>query len=245
MTQTGEPHQPVRLYWKVRNRSAVLSVFRGLSCVWKDADRAGYWIWVHDDEASSVPLSKRPDEVPEIYRPIALARISFPEAGRMIMRLRSAERAIGAALFFSPRLGQNATPDRIRILNRLVTADEARQGPDFPDRLLDQRVAVIDPEAEFRRREAFLDAAPTIAEKRRAYEEDARARRGHDVPEVEDFPLAMEEETEDFTHLKTTLRLRMARAVDRWSGKTVTLRDLIYRALGTDPDAPIFPPETQ
>jgi hypothetical protein len=33
--------------------------------VWEDADWAGRWIWVHADEASSVPLSKRPDEVPD------------------------------------------------------------------------------------------------------------------------------------------------------------------------------------
>ena len=75
ITHTGEPHQPVRLYWGVKNRAGVLSVFRGLRCVWEDADWAGRWIWLYDDEASSVPLPKRPDEVPEIYRPIVLAQI--------------------------------------------------------------------------------------------------------------------------------------------------------------------------
>jgi len=243
MTRTGEPHQPVRLYWKVKNRSAVLSVFRGLRCVWEDADWAGRWIWVYADEASSVPLSKRPDEVPEIYRPIVLTHISFPAADKMIMRFRAAERAIAAALFFAPRFGQNGIPDRIRILNRLVTADEIQQEAHYCDRLLDQNVTVIDPEVEFQRIEALLDAAPTITEKRRIYEQDARARRKRDVPDVEDFPLAMEEETETFTHLKNTIHLRMVRAVERWSGKSVTLGDIIYRTLGVDPDAPLFPPE--
>jgi len=112
----------VRLYWRVKNRAAVLSVFRGLRCVWEDGDWAGRWIWLYDDEASSVPLPKRPDEVPEIYRPIVLAQISFPAADKMIMRFRAVERAIAATLFFAPRFGQNAVPDRFRILNRLVTA---------------------------------------------------------------------------------------------------------------------------
>jgi hypothetical protein len=50
----------------------------------------------------------------------------------------------------------------------------------------------------------------------------------------------MEEETEIFTHLKATLRFRSVRAFERWSGKSVTLRDIIYRTLGVDPDAPPF-----
>ena len=243
MTRTGEFHQPVRLYWKVKNRPAVLSVFRGLRCVWEDEDWAGRWLWVYDNEASSVPLSKRPDEVPAMYRPIVLAQISFPTADKMIMRFRAAERAIAAALFFSTRFGQHAVPDRIRILNRLATAEEVEREAHYYDKLLDQNVTIIDPEVEFRRIDALLDAAPTIREKRRIYEQDARARRMRDVPEVEDFPLAMEEETETFTHLKNTLRLRMVRAAERWSGKSVTLGDVIYRAVGADPDAPLFPPE--
>ena len=243
ITHTGEPHQPVRLYWRVKNRPAVLSVFHGLRCVWEDADWAGRWIWLYADEASSVPLPKRPDEVPEIYRPIVLAQISFPAADKMIMRFRAVERAIAATLFFAPRFGQNAVPDRFRILNRLVTAEEVQREAHYCDMLLYQNVTIIDPEVELRRRDALLDAAPTVRERRRLYEEDARARRGIDVPEVEDFPLAMEEETETFTHLKATLRFRALRAFERWSGKSVTLRDIIYRTLGVDPDAPLFPPE--
>ncbi|MGC9985863.1 MAG: hypothetical protein ABSF35_19840, partial [Polyangia bacterium] len=143
ITHTGEPHQPVRLYWGVKNRAGVLSVFRGLRCVWEDADWAGRWIWLYDDEASSVPLPKRPDEVPEIYRPIVLAQISFPAADKMIMRFRAVERAIAATLFFAPRFGQNAVPDRFRILNRLVTAEEVQREAHYCDMLLDQNVTII------------------------------------------------------------------------------------------------------
>jgi hypothetical protein len=163
MTRTGEPHQSVRLCWKVKNRPAVLSVFRGLRCVWEDADWAGRWIWVYDNGASSVPLFKRPDEVPEMYRPIVLAQISFPTADKMLMRFRAAERAIAAARFFSTRFGQHAVPDRIRILNRLVTAEEVEREVHCCDKLLDQNVTIIDPEVEFRRIEALLDGAKSLA----------------------------------------------------------------------------------
>jgi hypothetical protein len=242
VTQTGEPHQPVRLYWKVKNRAAVLSVSRSLRCVWQDADRAGRWLWVYDDEARSIALPKGAHEVPEVHRPIVLARISFPAPGRMVMRLSSTDRGVAAAVFFSPRFGQHAVLDRCRILNRLLTAEEALP-PQDADVLLDRQVTVIDPEAEATRIDALLDAARTPAEKRRAYEQDAISRRGQDVPEVEDFPLAMEEETDDFNHLRNTLGFRAIRAVEHWSGKQATLRDIICRTLGVDPNAPLFPPE--
>jgi hypothetical protein len=50
-----------------------------------------------------------------------------------------------------------------------------------------------------------------------------------DVPEVEDFPLAMEEETEEFTHLTITLRVRAIRALERWSSKPTKLSEVILR----------------
>jgi hypothetical protein len=244
VTRTGEPHQPVRLYWRVKNRGAVLSVLRGLSCVWADADGTGRWLWVYDDEATSIELPKRAHEIPEVYRPIVLARVSFPAPGKMVMRFSSTVRAVAGARFFSPRFGDAAVLDRARILNRLVTAEEALPPPHDADVLLDRNVTVMDPEVEARRIEALLDAADTVAERRRVYEQDAIARRSRDVPEVEDFPLAMEEETADFTHLDTTLGLRAIRAAERWQGKLVTLREIIYRTLKVDPNAPLFPPET-
>ncbi len=55
---------------------------------------------------------------------------------------------------------------------------------------------------------------------------------GEDVPMVEDFPLAPEEETPDFRELATTLQLRGVRALERWRGKThLTLSALIVRMI--------------
>ena len=65
-------------------------------------------------------------------------QVSFPAADKMIMRFRAVERAIAATLFFAPRFGQNAVPDRFRILNRLVTAEEVQREAHYCDMLLDQ-----------------------------------------------------------------------------------------------------------
>ena len=53
-----------------------------------------------------------------------------------------------------------------------------------------------------------------------------------DVPLIEDFPLAPEEETPDFRHLMITLQLRLIRAMEHWRGNTdLTLTAIIMRAV--------------
>ncbi len=105
-------------------------------------------------------------------------------------------------------------------------------GPEPLDRHLDQNVTEIDPRATEEEMEQYLAGAKTQEEKRRAleqYYEDKRLER-RDVPLVEDFPLAPEEETPDFMHLAMILQLRSLRAYEHWKGNTkLILQDLIYR----------------
>jgi hypothetical protein len=57
-------------------------------------------------------------------------------------------------------------------------------------------------------------------------------RSGQDVPVVEDFPLAPEEETPDFQHLANTLQFRLLRALEHWKGNThLTLTAIIVRTV--------------
>ena len=53
-----------------------------------------------------------------------------------------------------------------------------------------------------------------------------------DVPMVEDFPLAPEEETPEFRDLATALGFRFVRAGEHWNGNTdLTLAAIIVRAV--------------
>jgi hypothetical protein len=61
---------------------------------------------------------------------------------------------------------------------------------------------------------------------------ERRLKNKEDVPLIEDFPLAPEEETPDFRHLTFTLQLRLIRAMEHWRGNTdLTLTALIMRAV--------------
>jgi hypothetical protein len=150
----------------------------------------------------------------------------------MTLELRSFERAIAAAKFFGPILGPRVVARRARVINRWFDAKELVGGPEELDRHLDQNVTTIDPRVAEQTMEQYLSGAKTQEEKQRAleryYEDKRRDRR--DVPLVEDFPLAPEEETPDFVHLAITLHLRGIRAHEHWNGNTkVTLQDIIYR----------------
>jgi hypothetical protein len=226
-THTGEPIQPVRLYFRVRNKVAVETVFRGLACVLRDGERPGTWLWMYEDEATSADLQKRINEISSDFRPVVLSEMSFPQPRSMVMRFRSPDRAVAAARFFAHRFGEAAVLERVRILNRLVRVDEASRGLIALDGLLDRHVTRIDPEVYARQMQEALASARTREEKLPAIERQQLERRGLDVPEVEDFPVAVEDEDERFTHLGNTLRLRGLRAVYHWSGRAATLAEIV------------------
>lgn len=230
-THTGEPVQPTRLQFRIIRRPKVERVLNGLHSIFRDADRPGTRLWHYAGEAQNVELPKRTHEIAKDLQPVILADISFPEPRQLVMKFRSPDRAIAAAKFFCPRFGDDAELERVRILNRLVTPAEADRGLADIDGLLDRDVTIIDPEVGLRELDAALATGRTRAEKVAAFERYHAEKRKHDVPEVEDFPLAMEEETPTFAHLTNTLRFRSLRAFEHWKGRKITLAQLIEEIL--------------
>jgi hypothetical protein len=93
---------------------------------------------------------------------------------------------------------------------------------------------VIDPrEAEATLRREFEGVRPGQDAGRAVAEFlERRIKSKEDVPMVEDFPLAPEEETPDFQHLANTLKFRFIRAVEHWRGNThLTLAAIIVRTV--------------
>src|SRR4051794_9765948 len=56
-TLTGELFQPIRLYYRLHNRSAVQVVFNKLHCMEFDKPDKR-WVWVYDDEAKKLQFNK-------------------------------------------------------------------------------------------------------------------------------------------------------------------------------------------
>jgi hypothetical protein len=141
-----------------------------------------------------------------------------------------------------PYLGPESTTIRCRLVNRLFAAGEGRL--EELAKILDQNVGVIDPRPP---EEAFgreLKGARTMEDVERVAAKSLgrRLQSKEDIPLVEDFPLAPEEETPDFKDLMITLQLRLVRAMEHWRGDTdLTLAALIVRMVkeGGLPSDPI------
>lgn len=195
-----------------------------------EASEEHCWQWLFHAEAASLRFGDGYEDVPKEKRPIILGRIRFPTDGSMILQTNSIARAIGAANFFAPYLGPDGTAIRCRVVNRLFAAEEGRL--EELVQILDHNVTVIDPrEAEavftrnFKNVRTKEDAEGVAAE---SLERSLQSK--EDVPLVEDFPLAPEEETADFGHLTFTLQLRLIRAMEHWRGNTdLTLIGVIMR----------------
>ncbi len=242
-TMTGEPFQPMRLYWSIPTRAVVMRVFTGLRCVVEEPG-ARAWLWLYQDEATAITFARPHAEIPPDAHPIHIGRFRMPGKDQLVMELRSFERAIEAAKLFAPLLGPRSVLRRARVINRWFEGHEAADGPEVLDRVLDQNVVIKDPGKAEEAFERAMAGARTKTEKAAAFERYSQERRKEDVPLVEDFPLAPEEETPEFRDLTITLRLRQGRAAEHWKGNPITLADYIHRmveqgvASGTIKDVP-------
>lgn len=244
VTSTREPFQPARLYFSVPSKAVVTNVFAKLGCMEQEPSGRA-WSWLYHGEAKALTFGVPYAQVPAEVQPIVLGRFKFPDKRRMVLEVRSFPRAYEAAKFFGPILGAAVIAERTRVINRWFQGVEVENGLARLDRLLDANVTVIDPlksEAEF---EQAMASAKTPREKRLAWDAYHEDKRKQDVPLVEDFPLAPEEETPDFFNLTMTLQWRAVRAWEHWRGNThLTLADIIHRtveqgiAAGTIQDMP-------
>jgi hypothetical protein len=228
-TMTDEPFQPVRLYYSIPDRSFVIKKLQSLKCM-VEVPHEQCWQWLFEAESKSLRFPGGYDDVPKEKRPIILGRISFRNNGGMVLQTNSISRAIEGAKFFGPRFGPKVVAIRVRVVNRCFAADEGDISVLM--KTLDKDVTVIDPreaEEEFKRDFAGVR---TMEDYNRAAKVrmERKLKNREDVPMVEDFPLAPEEETPNFRDLTITLQLRGIRALEHWKGNThMTLAAVIVR----------------
>ncbi len=99
-TVTGEPFQPVRLYYAIPDRVAVTKVFKRLGCM--DDDReAKCWVWLYEREAAKLTFGHPRESLDPRMHPIVIGRFTL-DKDRMMLAVRSNERATQAARFFGP-----------------------------------------------------------------------------------------------------------------------------------------------
>ncbi len=215
-TMTGEHFQPVRLHFKVLNRNAVLRAFKNLRCVDRDPTRLR-WVWLYYFEARNLPFKQSYAQIPRQHHPLVIGSFIPQSEDRMVLDLRSCERATLAIPFFDRHIPRSvARVTEAEVVNRLFSADESGI---TPDQIFDrQETVACDPEASVRAVAELTAHVQDPQEKFRIAAEYMDARARQPLPEIERFPIHYYEEgIQTFT---TTLTIRQIIAFQHWLGNT-------------------------
>jgi len=123
-TKTGEPYQPVRIYYQVTKPKTVLSALKKLRCMEFDAEQQR-WNWLYTDEARKLRFERSYNIIFRQAGAIILGYFTWRGEDQLLLDLRSFRRAQYALDFFSKRINRWAAhPTHLRLVNQLFSVDE-------------------------------------------------------------------------------------------------------------------------
>jgi hypothetical protein len=199
-TSTGEPFQPIRLYYDVPSMSYARQRLKRLRCL---LNAGAEMAWLYEREAQGLRFEPRRMPPPP-GPPTVIGRFRFSAPTVLTLQLRSLPRARTAVQFFAPVLGAQVTLSRVRIVNRLFEQGEASKGLHELDSELDQNVTVCEA--------PMMNGATNELQMTQVF----------DVPLIEDCPVPWDD-SRDFVFLGHALNLRMLRALEHFDGGSRTL----------------------
>jgi hypothetical protein len=219
-TYTGEPEQPVRIYFRVYNAKTVLGVFKKLRCVYFEPAR-NCWRWIYDHEAKKIRFDISYNKVPKQYRPVVLGDFFFRGDQEMFLDVRSFERASKAIAFFYHRINRRAAEiTKIRVVNKFFSNSEPlleeRLTPPFDYFFERDDIEIPDPqelENKLQDIEQEIEDKDTRMAAFDAYIEEQITKT---LPEIEEIPAHIYED--GLIHLEMSLIIRHMEATEHWNG---------------------------
>ncbi len=215
-TMTGELYQPVRLHYEVFDRKAVLRALKKLRCVERDPTRLR-WVWLYDYKARNLSFQTSYEQIPEQYQPVVIGSFIPRNEDRMVLDLRSFERAWLAIPFFDKHIPRDAAKVfDAEVVNRLFSAEEKDS---TPDEIFDrQETQVRDPKEIFRKIAELTAHVQDPKEKLQIVLQHSQEQSKEPLPEIERFPVHYYEEgIKSFT---SRLKVRQLIAYQHWQGNT-------------------------
>jgi hypothetical protein len=225
-TMTGEHFQPVRLHYKVLNRTRLLRAFERLRCLDYDAPRKRR-VWLYAHESKKLQFQRSYAQFPKELHPIVIGAFFLRTGESLLLDLRSCERALLAIPFFDAHLPRGLVElEDAEVVNRLFPATETNLKL-TPDALFDSQFGTgIDPEALMQRLAEKTANARGPEEKMESVLGDLRSRAREPLPEIERFPVHFAED--GIGGIQLALRLRQLVAMKHWQGHAeYTLGDAI------------------
>jgi hypothetical protein len=221
-TLTGEPVQPIRLYYEVRDKEPLIRCLHRLRCMDFDP-KEERWVWLYEHEARTLEFRTPYASIPRQNRPVVIGSF-FLKGSKAFLDLRSFDRALRAIPFFHEHVGPDAARiTHAAVVNRLFEARE--QVPSNLDSFFFSHEMV-----ERRPEESIEDFKSSIQRRRAEGEGDLRSvveeRAKVALPEIEKFPVHFYED--GINSLKAVLRMREVVAFEHWKGNVdYTLYDVL------------------
>lgn len=217
--KTGEPYQPVRIYYDLFKKKTVLSAFQKLKCMEYDA-ASERWNWLYEAEAKKLRFSNSYGTLRPADKPLILGYFTFRGEDQMLLDLRSSERAMHALDFFDKRINRYAAnPTRLRIVNRIFEVDDMPNREIHPslDPFFDRddvRCLAKEMEAAFDKIAAEYADDPEGKEK--AVSDYMNQNMDQPHPEIEE--LIIHPDKIDRLGLPMALQMRQVEAFEHWRG---------------------------
>lgn len=218
--KTGEPYQPVRIYYQVTKKKTVLSALQKLRCIEFDSAQQR-WNWLYEEEAKKLKFTRSYKALLPQDRPLILGYFTFRGDTQMLFDVRSQERAIAALDFFGKRINRYAArPTHLRLVNRYFSAAEMPNRQIHPslDTFFDgDNVRCIAKEMEAKLHQLETDYADDADAKQKAITDYMNQQMQQRHPEIEELSL------EDLplsgtVGLQMTLLMRQREAFELWNG---------------------------
>ncbi|WP_267383360.1 hypothetical protein [Cyanobacterium sp. uoEpiScrs1] len=234
---TGEPFQPVRIYYKVTNKKTILGVFKKLKCVEYDPARK-CWVWFYKAEAEKIKFEISYNKIPKEKHPIIIGYFIFKTDREMLLELRSFERVIKALNFFTKRINWRvAEPTRLRIVNKLFTTPPHTQLsiPNYDDFF--ERDDVCIRNAELLEKELMEIENQHDDPEKRSAAIDTYFKEKSKLPLPETEELSINIHGGGIEVLNLALKMKHIETLERWNGnENFVMQDLIERMLEHIPE---------
>lgn len=214
MTTTHEPHMPIRLYYTVQDKNALIRKLRQLKCVQFHSDDDAFFI-NYTKEARNFGLSIPHHQVPKMLYPIILAEGHFTSAKTLLLDLRSFERGARMIEFMDKHIDRAiakithaATYNRIHRAN--ASTLQTFKHVDYDALFAEKNLHIIDPMASLEKLQQVTAHTHDQDEKLLAFEAYFEQIKSEKIPQVEKFPIHYYEEGISSFEIGSKLRIMLA-----------------------------------
>lgn len=229
--KTGEPYQPVRIYYQVIKRKTLLSALQKLKCIEYDPD-SDRWNWLYEAEAKKLRFARPYSALTAADKPLILGYFTFRDPDQMLLDVRSGERAMQALDFFDKRINRYAAnPTHLRIVNRCFSIEDMpnQQIHSSLDPFFDRdNVRCLAKETEAALQQIGEEYADDPEAMEKATQEYFDRHMSEPHPEIEE--LIIHADKIDRLSLPMALQMRQVEAFEHWRGNfTFRASDLIQQ----------------